>query len=322
MVQITLRREGAPETEDPVLRIVDGCANNGSRDWFIPDSLAEGRYFVRVRASAAVRGDSAVFSISASGDRGEVAGPDTWIRCDLELAGVGVEYSNGNIVAWVKNNGPDTMRDHDVKFRLNYPEGGAGEQIYTHRITVANGAEKSVALLAYPGQIPDAGLHVTVSIDTSGSHIQDSNTLNQHRDVRLCALDVHCDMDNLQLSKHYSYIYRDVPFRVRYSIHVRHNLSRAVNNIRVKYEYLGPTGLLSGHGSSGTYTIPTLEPGGTWTHDVQMDFGEVGESSTSQPRISTGTIYRIVASISDPDNAFCDVATSNDSAELTFRFPD
>ncbi len=64
LVQITLRREGASEGEDPALRIADGCANNGSRRWPIPASLPPGRYFVRVRASSVAQGDSAVFTVT------------------------------------------------------------------------------------------------------------------------------------------------------------------------------------------------------------------------------------------------------------------
>ncbi len=66
MVAITLRREGAPETEAPVLRIADGAANNMRRPWPIPPSLAAGRYFVRIRASDAVSDDSAAFTVSPS----------------------------------------------------------------------------------------------------------------------------------------------------------------------------------------------------------------------------------------------------------------
>lgn len=64
MVQVTLRREGSAAGEDPAQRIADGCANNGSRRWPIPASLAPGRYFVRVRASGGIQGDSAVFRVS------------------------------------------------------------------------------------------------------------------------------------------------------------------------------------------------------------------------------------------------------------------
>jgi len=82
MANITLRREGAPETEAAAARIADGTANNGSRVWFIPDALAEGRYFVRIRAGG-VQGDSAVFTISAEGRGSDLPGPDTPVRADL-----------------------------------------------------------------------------------------------------------------------------------------------------------------------------------------------------------------------------------------------
>jgi hypothetical protein len=186
IVQVTLRREGAPETEDPVVRIADGCANNGSHIWFVPGDLAEGRYFVRVRAAATIRGDSATFAIDAEGARSAPAGPDTPIRAELEMPGVGVEYYNGNIVAWVKNNGPDSVRDHNIKFRLHFPEGGRGEQIINRMISLPVGSEEGVPLLAMVrSAIPETGLRTLVRIDTALSHISDPNPLNQHRDVRI-----------------------------------------------------------------------------------------------------------------------------------------
>ncbi len=224
MVQISLRREGAPETEEPVLRIADGCANNGSRVWFIPDDLAPGRYFVRVRASGSIRGDSPVFAIDAAGTRGEVAGPDTPIRAELEIPGVGVEYYNRHIVAWVKNNGPESLRAHDVKFRLSFPESGGSEQIITARISVPVGAEESVQLLSLePDHFPGAGLRTAVRIDTSLSHIQDTNPYNQHRDVRIFAdsrpaLDLEIQLDRDRTTITHVLVSTGRPFVHKYHI--------------------------------------------------------------------------------------------------------
>ena len=245
MVQITLRREGAPETEAPAARIADGCANNGSRVWFIPESLAEGRYFVRVRASGTVQGDSAVFSISAGGRGSDLAGPDTPIRADLEMPGVGIEYYNGHVVAWVRNNGPDSMRDHDVKFRLNFPERGGGEQIITKRITVAVGAEKGIELLAMAaGDIPDAGLRTIVGVDDVAlSHIVDANRLNQHRDVRLYSNTrppIDLSIALYSPDTHISYVLLDAggPFfrryRIRATMRLRNNSDSPAEITRVK----------------------------------------------------------------------------------------
>ncbi len=187
MANLTLRREGAPETEAAAARIADGCANNGSRDWVIPESLAEGRYFVRVK-SGSVQGDSAVFAISAGGRGSDLAGPDTPVRADLSMPGVGIEYSNGHVVAWVKNNGPESVREHDVTFRLHFPEREPAARIITKRITVPVGAEEGVQLLAMAASdIPDTGLRTIVSIDSALSHVVDANRLNQHRDVRIPA---------------------------------------------------------------------------------------------------------------------------------------
>ena len=191
MANITLRRRSALETDPPSARIADGCANNGRFTWFIPDGVCEDNYFVRVK-SGGVQGDSAYFAIISPvtpGGRGsDLPGPDTPIRADLSMPGVGVEYYNGHVVAWVKNNGPDSVRDHDVAFRLHFPERESGARIITKRITVPVGAEEGVQLLAMAaGDIPAAGLRTIVSIDAALSHVVDANRLNQHRDERIFA---------------------------------------------------------------------------------------------------------------------------------------
>jgi len=289
MVQITLRREGAPETEEPVLRIADGCANNGSRVWFIPDDLAPGRYFVRVRASNSIRGDSPVFAIDAAGTRGEVAGPITPIRCDLEMPGVGIEYYNGNIVAWVKNNGPDSLRNHDVKFRLNFPEGGRGEQIITRMISVPIGAEEGVPLLAFVrSSIPDAGLRTLVRIDTTLSHISDPNSLNQHRDVRLYAddrtpIDLAITISNQRVSQVIGGgdLHDGIPhhkYRLHATLHLRNNSSAPAEIARVlcrwKEEYHTDSGWShypETH-AHGTLTLGPFRPGEDITREIELEY--------------------------------------------------
>ena len=288
---------------------------------------ADNAYRIRVSTlDNSLTAESAVFSLTNFTIAEVVALPDLIVnpRCDLELAGVGVEYDGTRIVAWVKNNGPDALVNREVKFRLNFPERGGGEQILTREITIPVGQERSVPMVVMDASVfPDSGLRTSVSVDTGLSRIHDPNRLNQHRDVRLCVLDIRCSMDNLHLSKVYSYVYRNLPFKVTYSIHVRHNLPRPVNNIRVRAEYRGPAGLLAGHGNTVSYTIPALATGEVWTRNMEMRFGEAGESGdTGQPRISEGTTYRIVFAIDDPRNAFCDTTPANDAAELTFRFPD
>ena len=328
MVQITLRREGAPESEDPVLRIADGCANNGSRTWSIPDSLDEGRYFVRVRASRTLHGDSAVFAIAVDGTRGEVAGPLTPIRCDLEMPGVGVEYYNGNILAWVKNNGPDSLRNHDVSFRLNFPESGRGEQVITRRLTVPVGAEQGVDLFAISAdEIPDTGLRTSVRIDTSGSHIQDANQLNQHRDVRVGALDLQCWMpgSEFEVVKKYTL---PAKFVVRVHVHVRHNLGREVRNVHVRCYVSRSRGggplLVSSDGHAlldgeSEFTIASLMPGQGVNHYIEQEYYTSGGFP---PTLSDGTTYYVIARIVDDENRFFDVNPSNDSDTRSFTTPD
>ena len=328
MANITLRREGAPEAEAPASRIVDGCANNGSRVWFIPESLAEGRYFVRVKAGTVV-GDSAVFSISASGAGSGLPGPLTPIRADLSLPGVGVEYYDGNIVAWVKNNGPDSVREHDVKFRLNLPERGGGEQIITKRITVPVGSETRVELLPmYRDEIPDAGLRAIVSIDSALSRIQDSNRLNQHRDVRLCVLDIHCWVPRTEFEVVKKYT-SPPKFLVRAHVHVRHNLGREVRNVKVHcYVSRTPDGppLLPGSDGvalitegEGEFTIASLLPGQEVNRFIEQQYYT---SIGFPPTLADGTTYYFLAKIVDAEDRFCDPNPRNDSDTRSFTTPD
>jgi hypothetical protein len=319
MANITLRREGAPEEEDPAARICDGCANNESWVWFIPDHL-NGRYFVRVKEGIAggVKGDSSVFSINASGDRSGVPGPDTPIRAELEMPGIGVEHYNGHIVAWVKNNGPDSVRNHDVKFHLNFPEEGRGAQIITKRITVPVGAEEGVELLEMTKEeIPDTGLRTLVRIDTNGSHIQDRNPYNNHRDVRLCVLDIHLWMPSNEFKVVRKYTLPG-KYVVRFHIHVSHNLGRELRNVRVGWGLQGPDGVTLIPGER-TFTIDSLPAGPGVNRVIEQDYSTPGGFP---PALIDGTRYRMVARIIDEGDLFYDVNPRNDSDTRSFTTPD
>jgi len=322
MVAITLRREGAPEADPPAARIVDGCANNESRMWFIADSLAEGRYFVRIKTPEGVTGNSAVFSISATGAGSEPATPDSPIRADLELAGVGVEYYNGNIVAWVRNNGPDALANHDVKFLLNFPERGGGGQYITKRMTVPSGQERSVDLQPLAAaDIPNAGLRTSVSIDTSRSNISDANRLNQHRDVRLGGLDIGLTIprERFKLSRLYGMGGKD--YKTECWVHVRHNLPRNVDSVRVFWVIDTQGGAVSV--GSGSFTFDPLRPS-PYSNEkgVIRIFGKYGRPNAITPMLIPGASYRFWARISDPDNVLHDINPDNNQASISFTVPD
>ena len=191
LVQLSLRRAGAPEAEAPVLRLADGVGSHageyGEFNWYIPPTLAAGRYFVRARVSASLFADSEVFAISAGGDPGATEGNNIWVAADLALVGVGVEYYNGSIVAWVRNNGPDRLRSHWVQFRVSFPESGSSRNI-AKELSIHVGHEEGVPLMELgANSIPGAGLRVIVDIEPSDYNIRDTNRLNQHRDVRIFA---------------------------------------------------------------------------------------------------------------------------------------
>jgi hypothetical protein len=325
MVSVTLRREGAAEADPPAARICDGCANGlpGYRhiDWFIPESLAEDRYYVRVKeaGAAGIHGDSDVFSISATGQGSELAGPDTAIRCDLEMPGVGIEHYNGHIVAWVKNNGPESLRDRDVKFLLDFPELGGGGHYITKRLTIPVGSEEGVELQAMAREeIPPAGLRVIVSIETSRSHIVDPNRLNQHRDVRIGGLDIVCEAPRSDLELARMYLQGGEDYRVKFKIKVHHTLSgQTVRNIPVRWEMTGGD-IPAGYG--GNYTIASLASGIIDVRQENRTFGKKGVYNAKKPELSPGTTYRIRAWIDDVADALADVQPGNDSATFTFSF--
>jgi hypothetical protein len=63
---IRLRAEGSAPGAEPALYIVDGTANDGSYSWMIPNTVAPGNYFIRVKTvDGTVVGDSANFKIKS-----------------------------------------------------------------------------------------------------------------------------------------------------------------------------------------------------------------------------------------------------------------
>jgi hypothetical protein len=318
LANITLRRERAAESDPPAARICDGCANNSSRLWLIPATQPEGRFFIRIRVGEVVD-DSEVFSISDEGESSEDAGPDSWIRADLAIVGVGVECLHDQLVVWVKNNGPDAVRSHNVKFRRNFVETGEGEQVSTKLLTIPVGEERAVELepLAASG-IPNSGLRVSVRIDPALSHIQDANRLNQHRDVRLGTLDIVLAAPRSDLEISRLYLHGGEDYRVKFKIHVRHNLTgRTLRNIRVIWQMTGETIPVN---YSFSYTIASLAPGAEDIRPEDRTFGKEGARNAKKPELRPGAIYRIRAWIDDADEAFYDIRPGNDTASFSFSF--
>jgi hypothetical protein len=65
-VAIRLRAAGSSESEPAALAIANGEANDGSYSWPVPNTLAPGNYFIRVRTDdSTVIGDSPTFAIQA-----------------------------------------------------------------------------------------------------------------------------------------------------------------------------------------------------------------------------------------------------------------
>jgi len=67
-VAIRLRVAGSPESAEAAVVIANGAPNNGSYSWTVPNSVAPGNYFIRVRTDdSTVIGDSHTFLIKICG---------------------------------------------------------------------------------------------------------------------------------------------------------------------------------------------------------------------------------------------------------------
>jgi hypothetical protein len=75
-VAIRLRAAGSSESDPAVLAIANGTANSGLYVWTIPNTVAPGNYFIRVRTDdSTVVGDSGVFTIPDCGASISVVNP-------------------------------------------------------------------------------------------------------------------------------------------------------------------------------------------------------------------------------------------------------
>jgi hypothetical protein len=246
-----------------------------------------GDYKVRVSTvDDSLSADSPLFALAGSSPviPAHAVIPD----CDLELAGVGVEYYNGNVVAWVKNNGPDAL-NQDVKFLLDFPERGGGGHYVTRRLTIPVGQERSVELQAMaPGDIPDSGLRTIVSIETSRSAINDPNRLNQHRDVRLWA-EGHSPVDlALTLNSHDVHVTRVVGggtlthyrYRLRATLRLRNNspAPAAIHEVTCSWTHQYPSSLdpaqwVQAAGTTpGSIRVGPFRPGEWTTCEITIEF--------------------------------------------------
>lgn len=246
-----------------------------------------GDYKVRVAtADDSLSAESPIFSLAAASPTIPAVAviPD----CDLELAGVGVEYYNGNIVAWVKNNGPDAL-SQDVKFLLDFPERGGGGHYVTRRLAIPVGQERSVELQPLAaGDITDAGLRAIVSIETSRSDIHDPNRFNQHRDVRLWAegrrpidLALQLNHSDVRVTRvvgggtltHYRY-------RLRATLRLRNNspASAVINEVTCSWTHQYPSSLdpaqwVQAAGTTpGSIRVGPFRPGVWTTCDITIEF--------------------------------------------------
>jgi hypothetical protein len=237
---------------------------------------------------------------------------------DLEMKNVSYTFGHGGqIVARVKNHA--SAIDQDVRFHLVFPElVRDGSQTVTRRITLAAGAEGNIYLYALPqNDIPLRGLLTRVTVDGPTSQITETNEGNNTQEARIAILDISCSAprSELQLSKLYL---QDKDFRVRFKIRVRHNLAKVLSNIHVHWTLFSPDRELRTY----NHTIESLGVGEEHVWSVDEKYDKTGSFAAHSPTLSEATTYRVVASISDPMNAFFDVNSRNDSSGFTFRFPD
>jgi len=87
-----------------VKNIVDSTANDGSFPWEVPDTIADGRYCLRVRTvDDQVLGVSGVFSIATLTLREPFPGPLHTIPQDYSIDGLGFKNYLGEPIPWANN---------------------------------------------------------------------------------------------------------------------------------------------------------------------------------------------------------------------------
>jgi hypothetical protein len=235
---------------------------------------------------------------------------------NLEMLSVRHVLSRGGwIVARVKNH--INPIDMDVSFRLTFPEGGGpGDQTITRRVTLAAGGEGDVYLhpLAL-NDIPPAGLLTRVMADGPTSHIIETNENDNTGEARLTLVDVRirAPRDDLELSR--LYLQGGWDYKMRFKVRVSHNQARTLNNISVRWEMFEGEGIV--RGADGSWTIDTLESGDERVKTFEQKFGKYGRHNAHQPILRPGRTYRVVATITSPDDY-----PRNNSSGFSFTVPD
>ena len=249
---------------------------------------------------------------------GELVFPGVAILArNLELVSVRHVLSRGGwIVARIKNH--LNSIDQDVSFRLTFPEGGGpGAQTIVRRVNLAAGAEGDIYLhpLALDG-IPPAGLLTRVMVDGPTSQIDETNENDNTGEARLSILDVRIQVrrDDLELSR--LYLQGGWDYRLKFKIRVSHNQANPVNNIRVKWEMFDSGGFI--RGADGNWIIESLASGEEWVKTAEQKFGKDGRRNANYPKLKAGSTYRIVASITSPDDDYA----RNNTSSFSFTVPD
>jgi len=235
---------------------------------------------------------------------------------NLEMKGVRHVLSRGGyIVARVKNHLNAIAQD--VSFRLTFPEGGGpGAQTVVRRVNLAAGAEGDIYLhpLA-PDGVPPAGLLVRVMADGPTSQITETNEGDNTAEARFTILDVRVSAPRNDLELSRLYMQGGWDYRLKFKIRVTHNQANPVNNIRVKWEMFDSGGLMRFAG--GSWTIESLAGGEEWVKTAEQKFGKDGRRNAHHPKLKEGATYRIVASITSPDDF-----SRNNSDGFSFTVPD
>ncbi len=235
---------------------------------------------------------------------------------NLELKSVRHVLSRGGwIVARVKNH--ISAIDMDVSFRLTFPEGGGpGAQTVVRRVTLAAGAEGDIYLhpLAPDGVAP-TGLLVRVMADGPTSQIDETNEGDNTIEARFTILDVRISAPRNDLELSRLYLQGGWDYRLKFKIRVSHNQANPVNNIRVKWEMFDSGGLMRFAG--GSWTIESLASGEEWVKTAEQKFGMQGRRNAHHPKLKAGDTYRVVASITSPDDF-----SRNNSDGFSFTVPD
>jgi len=127
--------------------------------------------------------------------------------------------------------------------------------------------------------------------------------------------------NELQLSR--LYMQGGDDYKIRFKIHVRHNLGRTLNNVRVHYELRDSSGgFMRGGNAVGNFTFETIANGEDKVKTIEILCGKEGRRNAHYPRLREGGHYSLFAEITNPQSEMFDIRTNNNRCSISFTVGD